>query len=548
MLLPPAVEDFLNTSFDPDVEGYEADTSLSTNANDSTDTRSSTPVMTPSDDFMLDPKNWSSIAINRSLRSYNTTILPRADDPSSVTEPESEPDAPTTILPHADDPSSVTEPESEPDAPTTILPHADDPSSVTEPESEPDAPTTAPPIVLAPICDSDSVTEPESEPDAPTTAPSTVATPYYIDVHGTNVQLAQLQTGGNTYTHSSPAPHTQSHPRTRGKDRSGKTPTNRPVLTVQTSTTKKPTKAGWQLFSRDSDGSSLQKAMELNAAQISVITGFTAPTSPLRYRILGFSALFAICVRLTAMSTVCREEQHPYCTVTFYASESSSAPPLTTLLLAFPIAIAVPRVVRRMLQISKSDSGLAATFIPLLFAPSLIAGMTFWMLEWVDSAQVLGDKATTRVVSSSVDSSTDGSSGVDSQDILNIPNIGFGSFQVYPDQETYGPYDPNLDPLSGVDTLRHHALTLLQSLPPPPPPPSLLHPRYNPSFRPSLHRSQTCLVSTVGRIPSAGIHPRVLDFDNKRNHFAQQLHHRPHPCEHQGTLQLNVHRYDYIQP
>lgn len=53
----------------------------------------------------------------------------------------------------------------------------------------------------------------------------------------------------------------------------------------------------------------------------------------------------------------------------------------------------------------------------------------------------------TRVVSSSVDSSTDGSSGVDSQDILNIPNIGFGSFQVYPDQETYGPYDPNLDPV-----------------------------------------------------------------------------------------------------
>jgi len=39
----------------------------------------------------------------------------------------------------------------------------------------------------------------------------------------------------------------------------------------------------------------------------------------------------------------------------------------------------------------------------------------------------------------------DGSSGVDSQDILNIPNIGFGSFQVFPDQESYGPDDPNLD-------------------------------------------------------------------------------------------------------
>ncbi|KIK46217.1 hypothetical protein CY34DRAFT_800749 [Suillus luteus UH-Slu-Lm8-n1] len=123
----------------------------------------------------------------------------------------------------------------------------------------------------------------------------------------------------------------------------------------------------------------------------SVITGFTAPTSRLRYRILGFSALFAICARLMAMSTVCREEQHPYCTVTFYASESSSAPPLTALVLALPVAIAVPRVIRRILKISKSDSGLAATFIPLLFAPSLIAGTMFWMLEWVDSAQVLGD-------------------------------------------------------------------------------------------------------------------------------------------------------------
>ncbi|KAG2338937.1 hypothetical protein BDR05DRAFT_977890 [Suillus weaverae] len=123
----------------------------------------------------------------------------------------------------------------------------------------------------------------------------------------------------------------------------------------------------------------------------SVITGFTAPTSRLRYRILGFSALFDICARLMAMSAVCREEQHSYCTVTFYASESSSAPPLTSLFLAFPVAIVAPRVVRRILKISKSDSGLAATFLPLLFAPSLIAGTMFWMLGWLDSAQVLED-------------------------------------------------------------------------------------------------------------------------------------------------------------
>ena len=35
---------------------------------------------------------------------------------------------------------------------------------------------------------------------------------------------------------------------------------------------------------------------------------------------------------------------------------------------------------------------------------------------------------------------------------------------------------------------------------------------------------------------------RVLDFDNKRNYFNQQLHRRPHMREHYGTLQLNVRR------
>ncbi|KAI0063633.1 hypothetical protein BV25DRAFT_1854068 [Artomyces pyxidatus] len=36
--------------------------------------------------------------------------------------------------------------------------------------------------------------------------------------------------------------------------------------------------------------------------------------------------------------------------------------------------------------------------------------------------------------------------------------------------------------------------------------------------------------------------PRVLDFDNKRNYFNQQLHRRPHVREHYGALQLNVRR------
>lgn len=36
--------------------------------------------------------------------------------------------------------------------------------------------------------------------------------------------------------------------------------------------------------------------------------------------------------------------------------------------------------------------------------------------------------------------------------------------------------------------------------------------------------------------------PKVLDFDNKRNYFGQQLRRRPHSRDHHATLQLNVRR------
>ncbi|KAF8582695.1 glycoside hydrolase family 5 protein [Ramaria rubella] len=45
----------------------------------------------------------------------------------------------------------------------------------------------------------------------------------------------------------------------------------------------------------------------------------------------------------------------------------------------------------------------------------------------------------------SVGPALDGSQGVDSQDILSIPDIGFSTFQLFPDQNTYAPLDPNLN-------------------------------------------------------------------------------------------------------
>ena len=122
------------------------------------------------------------------------------------------------------------------------------------------------------------------------------------------------------------------------------------------------------------------------------LVGLSAPNKRLRYRILGFSFLFVVCVRLISISTVCREEQQPYCNVTFYASSSLPSPPLLVLGLVIPAMMTLPYVIKKFMQISRSDRGVSKTYLPIVLAPSLIAGSLFWLMEWADSATSLGDE------------------------------------------------------------------------------------------------------------------------------------------------------------
>jgi mannan endo-1,4-beta-mannosidase len=58
-------------------------------------------------------------------------------------------------------------------------------------------------------------------------------------------------------------------------------------------------------------------------------------------------------------------------------------------------------------------------------------------------------------------SAFDGSSGVDTEDITGIPEISFLTFQLFPDQNTYGPADPHLPALNntiqtGINWIQSH--------------------------------------------------------------------------------------------
>jgi phosphatidylinositol glycan class O len=123
----------------------------------------------------------------------------------------------------------------------------------------------------------------------------------------------------------------------------------------------------------------------------SVLVGFSAPSSRLRNRILGFSLLFAVCVRLMAMSTICREEQQPYCHVTFFAGSTIPSPPLTVLIAVLPTCLALPYAIRRFLRTSKSDRGVAAVILPWVLRGSLLGGSAYWLLEWAEAEALFGD-------------------------------------------------------------------------------------------------------------------------------------------------------------
>jgi phosphatidylinositol glycan class O len=117
-----------------------------------------------------------------------------------------------------------------------------------------------------------------------------------------------------------------------------------------------------------------------------VLTALSAPTARLRYRILAFSSLFAICVRLMAVSTVCREEQQPWCSVTFFSGSGAAESPILVRALLIPAAVLVPYGIRRVLAISKSDNGIASLLLPYVVPPALIAGSACWLLETLDAS------------------------------------------------------------------------------------------------------------------------------------------------------------------
>lgn len=115
-----------------------------------------------------------------------------------------------------------------------------------------------------------------------------------------------------------------------------------------------------------------------------------APTTRLKIRAAVLTAVALVLVRVGSIAKVCREEQAPHCTSTFFASSSTAGgengaalnSPYT-MAAAYVLAYTLPSVLARFLAQSKSYVGIAPVFFTWVLRPSLMLGAGYWILDYV---------------------------------------------------------------------------------------------------------------------------------------------------------------------
>ncbi|KAI2615479.1 hypothetical protein GGR54DRAFT_291503 [Hypoxylon sp. NC1633] len=111
----------------------------------------------------------------------------------------------------------------------------------------------------------------------------------------------------------------------------------------------------------------------------------------IRDRTLGIyhSILFVVLGRVASFSKLCRDEQMPYCTSTYYASANSSTSAPWQLVIPFAVFLILPSIIKSYMQSSRSYEGLAPMWIGYVFRTGLFLAAAYWTLDAADNADWL---------------------------------------------------------------------------------------------------------------------------------------------------------------
>lgn len=113
----------------------------------------------------------------------------------------------------------------------------------------------------------------------------------------------------------------------------------------------------------------------------SAVAALRRPT--LLERSLGVyhSVVFALLGRVASFSKLCRDEQMPYCTSTYYASANSSTSAPWQLAVPYAVFLILPTIVKGYMVPSRSYEGLAPAWIGFALRGTLFMAATYWTLD-----------------------------------------------------------------------------------------------------------------------------------------------------------------------
>lgn len=113
----------------------------------------------------------------------------------------------------------------------------------------------------------------------------------------------------------------------------------------------------------------------------------SGPTTRLKARVPAFALMAMLCLRLSSLVKVCREEQAPHCTSTFYSAGDSSLSSIWTIAAAYVCAAGLPSLTSRALNMSRSFAGVAPLFLNWMFRPALLLAAGYWFVDWLFTAE-----------------------------------------------------------------------------------------------------------------------------------------------------------------
>jgi GPI ethanolamine phosphate transferase 3 subunit O len=148
---------------------------------------------------------------------------------------------------------------------------------------------------------------------------------------------------------------------------------------------------------------------------VAALRSLRLPTRSERYLAVYHALVFVVLGRIASFSKLCREEQMPYCTSTYYSSATSSTSAPWQLLIPFAVFLLLPPIIKSFLTPTRSYEGLAPLWIGLVFRTALFLSALFWVLDAADNGNWFIDNTSS--------TSTSDATGTDPEGVSPLKSI-----------------------------------------------------------------------------------------------------------------------------